>query len=74
MFIAVVNIVLSQPNPALNRCAAKPACRNRRLPNVSLPRCTLRDWEQGCFAPPGDVLRLLKLIGNHPNLIGELHI
>jgi len=39
---------------------------------ILTPVATLRDWEQGRFAPPGGVLCLLKLIGNHPNLIGEL--
>ncbi|MDG4554088.1 MAG: helix-turn-helix domain-containing protein [Candidatus Competibacter sp.] len=39
---------------------------------INTPVATLRDWEQGRFAPPGGVLCLLKLIGNHPHLIGEL--
>ena len=39
---------------------------------IKTPVATLRDWEQGRFAPPGGVLCLLKLIGNHPDLIGEL--
>jgi putative transcriptional regulator len=39
---------------------------------IQTPVATLRDWEQGRFAPPGGVLCLLKLIGKHPNLIGEL--
>jgi putative transcriptional regulator len=40
--------------------------------HIKTPVATLRDWEQGRFAPPGGVLCLLKLIGNHPNLIDEL--
>ncbi|MGZ8218764.1 helix-turn-helix domain-containing protein [Methylomagnum sp.] len=39
---------------------------------IKTPVATLRDWEQGRFAPPGGVLCLLKLIGNHPDLVGEL--
>lgn len=39
---------------------------------IKTPVATLRDWEQGRFAPPGGVLCLLKLIVNHPALIGEL--
>lgn len=39
---------------------------------IKTPVATLRDWEQGRFTPPGGVLCLLKLIGNHPDLIGEL--
>jgi putative transcriptional regulator len=33
---------------------------------------TLRDWEQGRFAPPGGVLRLLRIIARHPELADEL--
>lgn len=39
---------------------------------ILTPVATLRDWEQGRFKPPGGVLCLLKLIGNHPDLISEL--
>lgn len=39
---------------------------------ILTPVATLRDWEQGRFTPPGGVLCLLKIISNHPNLIGEL--
>lgn len=39
---------------------------------IKTPVATLRDWEQGRFAPPGGVLCLLKLIGNHPELMSEL--
>lgn len=39
---------------------------------IKTPVATLRDWEQGRFAPPGGVLCLLRLIGNHPDLVGEL--
>lgn len=33
---------------------------------------TLRDWEQGRFAPPGGVLCLLRLLVKHPELTDEL--
>jgi len=39
---------------------------------IATPVATLRDWEQGRFAPPGGVLCLLRLIINHPELTQEL--
>jgi len=39
---------------------------------ISTPVATLRDWEQGRFAPPGGVLCLLRLIARHPDLTQEL--
>ena len=39
---------------------------------IATPVATLRDWEQGRFTPPGGVLCLLRLIGNHPELTDEL--
>ena len=39
---------------------------------IDTPVATLRDWEQGRFAPPGGVLCLLRLINNHPELAHEL--
>jgi len=39
---------------------------------IATPVATLRDWEQGRFAPPGGVLCLLRLINNHPELAQEL--
>jgi putative transcriptional regulator len=39
---------------------------------IETPVATLRDWEQGRFAPPGGVLCLLRLISNHPELAREL--
>ncbi|SJM91637.1 helix-turn-helix domain-containing protein [Crenothrix polyspora] len=39
---------------------------------IKTPVATLRDWEQGRFVPPGGVLCLLKIIYNHPDLLGEL--
>ena len=36
------------------------------------PVATLRDWEQGRFAPPGGVLCLLRLLIKHPELSQEL--
>ncbi|MFZ1827576.1 MAG: helix-turn-helix domain-containing protein [Candidatus Competibacteraceae bacterium] len=39
---------------------------------IHTPVATLRDWEQGRFAPPGAVRCLLKIIDNYPDLISEL--
>jgi len=39
---------------------------------IDTPVATLRDWEQGRFAPPGGVLCLLRLIVRHPELAQEL--
>lgn len=39
---------------------------------IETPVATLRDWEQGRFAPPGGVLCLLRLINKHPELSNEL--
>lgn len=39
---------------------------------IGTPVATLRDWEQGRFAPSGPVLRLLNLIAKRPELIAEL--
>jgi putative transcriptional regulator len=39
---------------------------------IGTPVATLRDWEQGRFAPPGGVLCLLRLIVRHPDLAEEL--
>jgi putative transcriptional regulator len=39
---------------------------------IDTPAATLRDWEQGRFAPPGGVVCLLRLIVNHPELSQEL--
>lgn len=39
---------------------------------IATPVATLRDWEQGRFAPPGGVLCLLRLIAAHPELTREL--
>jgi putative transcriptional regulator len=41
---------------------------------ISTPVATLRDWEQGRFAPPGGVLCLLRLIARHPDLTQELAV
>jgi len=40
---------------------------------IDTPVATLRDWEQGRFAPPGGVLCLLRLIIKHPELSQELN-
>jgi len=39
---------------------------------IGTPVATLRDWEQGRFAPPGAVTCLLRLIVKYPELTGEL--
>ena len=39
---------------------------------IETPVATLRDWEQGRFAPPGGVLCLFRLIIKHPELSREL--
>lgn len=39
---------------------------------IKTPVATLRDWEQGRFAPPGGVICLLKIIANHPEMMAEL--
>ena len=39
---------------------------------IATPVATLRDWEQGRFAPPGGVLCLLRLIVKDPELSHEL--
>jgi putative transcriptional regulator len=39
---------------------------------IDTPVATLRDWEQGRFAPPGGVLCLLRLIVKYPELSREL--
>ncbi|MDP1652005.1 MAG: helix-turn-helix domain-containing protein [Rhodocyclaceae bacterium] len=41
---------------------------------IATPVATLRDWEQGRFAPPGGVLCLLRLIVAHPDLARELEV
>ena len=41
---------------------------------IETPVATLRDWEQGRFAPPGGVLCLLRLIIKHPELSQELSV
>ncbi len=41
---------------------------------IATPVATLRDWEQGRFAPPGGVLCLLRLIIKHPELSEELSV
>ena len=39
---------------------------------IGTPTATLRDWEQGRFAPPGAVLCLMRLLLAHPHLSDEL--
>lgn len=40
---------------------------------IATPVATLRDWEQGRFAPPGGVVCLLRLIVKHPELSQDLN-
>jgi putative transcriptional regulator len=39
---------------------------------IATPVATLRDWEQGRFAPPGGIMCLMRLIERHPDLTVEL--
>jgi len=39
---------------------------------IDTPVATLRDWEQGRFAPPGVAAALARLITKHPDLAVEL--
>lgn len=39
---------------------------------IHTPVATLRDWEQGQFAPPGAVWCLLRILNDHPDLVREL--
>lgn len=39
---------------------------------IGTPLATLRDWEQGRFAPPGAALGLMRLLAKHPGLMSEL--
>jgi putative transcriptional regulator len=39
---------------------------------IGTPCATLRDWEQGRFAPPGGVVCLLRLLNKRPELMHEL--
>ena len=41
---------------------------------IATPVATLRDWEQGRFAPPDGVVCLLRLIVKHPELSLELSV
>lgn len=55
--------------------AARRACgltQEAFAARINTPVATLRDWEQGRFAPPGGVLCLLRLIIAHPELTDEL--
>lgn len=39
---------------------------------IKTPVPTLRDWEQGRFAPSGGIMCLLKLLLSHPEMADEL--
>jgi putative transcriptional regulator len=38
---------------------------------IDTPVATLRDWEQGRFAPPGAARRLLEIALRHPEVLTE---
>ena len=38
---------------------------------IDTPVATLRDWEQGRFAPPGATLRLMEIALRHPDVLTE---
>jgi len=46
--------------------------QTRFAERIATPVATLRDWEQGRFAPPGAVTCLLRLLVKRPELAGEL--
>lgn len=65
---------VTTPGQSLTR-AARDACgltQEAFAERINTPVATLRDWEQGRFAPPGGVLCLLRLIVRHPELTAEL--
>ena len=39
---------------------------------IQTPVATLRDWEQGRFAPPGAALCLLRIVVKHPEVLTDL--
>jgi len=39
---------------------------------IKTPVATLRDWEQGRFAPPGAALRLAEIALKHPGVFADL--
>lgn len=41
---------------------------------IGTPAATLRDWEQGRFAPPGAAVCLFRLLVAHPQLSEELAV
>lgn len=65
---------ITTPEQILTR-AARRACNMTQeefAACIATPVATLRDWEQGRFAPPGGVLCLMRLIERHPEMVGEL--
>ena len=65
---------VTTPAPILVRQARKKSGLTQLAfaERIGTPVATLRDWEQGRFAPPGGVLCLLRLIIRHPELSEEL--
>ena len=39
---------------------------------INTPVATLRDWEQGRYAPPGVMLKLAEIVLNHPEVFEEV--
>lgn len=65
---------VTTPEQLLVRAARKAAGMTQAAfaARINTPLATLRDWEQGRFAPPGGVVCLLRLIARHPELAEEL--
>ena len=65
---------ITTPEQILIRQARENSCLTQTAfaERIATPVATLRDWEQGRFAPPGGVLCLLRLIVKHPELSREL--
>ena len=59
-------LLLRQARTTLGLSQAEFAAR------IATPTGTLRDWEQGRFAPPGAVMCLLRLLTAHPELLQEM--
>ncbi len=65
--------VTTPPQMLLRQARAKTGLTQLEFAKrIDTPAATLRDWEQGRFAPPGGVVCLLRLIVKHPELSEEL--
>lgn len=65
---------ITTPEQVLVRAARSAAALSQVefAARIQTPVATLRDWEQGRFKPPGAVLRFLRLLTAHPELVDEL--